>query len=60
MGHNLWRAVLGWMNIHLPPILIFLPGAVGFDPQPHLEHFGVPLASAGLSGINESFEHPKS
>ena len=21
--HNLWRAILGWMNIHVPPILMF-------------------------------------
>ena len=34
MGHNLWRAILGWMNIHLPPILMFTGGYRGFDPQP--------------------------
>ena len=32
MGHN-----LGWMNIHLPPILMFTRGLLGFDPQPSVQ-----------------------
>ena len=29
--------ILGWMNIHLPPILMFTRGFLGFDPQPHAQ-----------------------
>ena len=31
--HNLWRAILGWMNIHMPAILMFIR-VQSFDPQP--------------------------
>ena len=38
MGHNLWRAILGWMNIHLISTYFDVhQGFLGFDPQPH-EH----------------------
>ena len=35
MGHSLCRAILGRMNTHVPPILMFTRGLLGFDPQPN-------------------------
>ena len=29
-----YGSILGWMNIHLPPILMFTKGVHGFDPRP--------------------------
>ena len=29
-----YGSILGWMNIHLPPLLMFTRGFLGFDPQP--------------------------
>ena len=31
-----YDSILGSMNIHLPPILMFTRGFLGFDPQPYL------------------------
>ena len=48
-GHglpNLWRATLGWMNIHLPPSLIFTWGTgclrvfLGLSPGPFFSTIG--------------------
>ena len=29
-----YGSILGWVNICLPPILMFTRGTLGFDPQP--------------------------
>ena len=34
-----YGSILGWMSIHLPPILMFTRGTRGFDPQPNMDHF---------------------
>ena len=52
MGHNPWLH-FGWMNIDLPPILIFTTGTRGVDPQPdgnkhHQTH--LQIAQAACSG----------
>ena len=33
-----YGSILGWMNIHLPPILMFIRGFLGFDPQPSVQN----------------------
>ena len=44
-----YGSIVGWMNIHLPPILMFT-GLQGFDPQPNhcVSNYAVPKATERL------------